>query len=237
MQDVHPASPPILTGRRDALEWTSEAPALAVGPLAVVEALLKSPASVLRAIREERGTLLRLSATSFVSLAIVGLGVASFSGGLQFLLVPLKLACGVFACAVICLPSLHVFSCLAGATQSLKETCGALLMGVALTGVLLLGFAPIAWLFSQATRSVAFMGALHLAFLSVSCALGLGLVQRTLAAMNSAPIRGLRLWGMLFVLVVLQMSTTLRPLLGEAKGFGLQDRLFFFAHWLSVINA
>jgi len=217
--------------------WGSNAPVLAVGPFAIAEALLKSPASILRDIREGHGALLRLSVLAFASLALVGFVVASFSGGLQFLLVPLKLVFGVFFCAVICLPSLHVFSCLAGATQSVKETWGALLMGIALTALLLVGFAPIAWIFSQATTSVAFMGALYLGFLVFSCVLGLGLVQRTLTAMNGVSVRGLRAWMVLFMLVVFQMTTTLRPLLGEAVGSVLQGRLFFFAHWLAVLRA
>jgi hypothetical protein len=202
-----------------------------------IEALLKSPSSVVAGIREEPGTLARLSAVIAVSLLGVGLVVASFSGGLQWVLVPIKLAIGVFLCAMICLPSLHVFSCLSGATQSLKETWGALLMGVALTALLLVGFAPIAWIFSQATTSVAFMGALHLAFFLVSCVLGLALVDRTLAALNGGPMRGIRVWCALFVLVVFQMTTTLRPLVGPAEGIALQGRLFFFAHWFSVIAA
>jgi hypothetical protein len=213
----------------------ADQPVSGSGPLAIAEALLKSPASVLHEIKTGQGALLGLSIVVALTMAITGVVVATFSGGLQLVAVPLKLAAGVFLCALICLPSLHVFSCLAGAQQTLRESWGALLMGVALIGILLVGLAPVSWVFSQATSSLAFMGTLHLAFLVVSCVFGLGLVRRALGALNGAPVRGMGLWSVLFVLVVFQMTTTLRPLLGEFDGPYVHDRLFFLTHWLSSL--
>ena len=198
----------------------------------MAEALLKSPASVLHEIESGRGAAFRLSAVLVVTMVATGLVMAAFSGGLQLLLVPLRLSLGIFFCALICLPSLHIMSCLAGAEQSLRETWSALLMGLALMGVLLVGFAPVSWVFAQATTSVAFMGALHLVFLGLSCAFGLGLVNRALSALNRRPIPGLGLWQMLFVLVLLQMTTTLRPLVGPYDGVLFHDRMFFLAQWV-----
>lgn len=241
-QDRAHAHATMTTGPRDAhassrSTATLEVPALGSGPIAVVEALLKSPASLLHAMRDGRGTLGRLSLVIAASITIVGLVTASFGGGVQFLIVPLKMTLGIFVCALICFPSLHIFSCLSGARQSVRETWGALLMGVALMALLLLGFAPIAWIFSQATTSVAFVGGLHLLFLALSTLLGLGLVNRTLGAMNQAPVRGLRLWGSLFMIVLFQMTTTLRPLVGAATGWALEGRLFFLTHWLRELGS
>lgn len=209
---------------------------LGKGPFAIVEALLKSPASVLEDLRAGRGALFQLSAVVVATMVVTGLVMATFSGGLQVLWVPLKLSAGIFFCALICLPSLHIFSCLAGAEQSVKETWGALLMGVALMGILLVGFAPLTWVFSQATSSAAFMGALHLVVLVISSVFGLGLIGRALAAMNRAPVRGTRLWNVLFVLVLFQMTTTLRPLVGEAEDHLLGERLFFLTHWFRSLG-
>ena len=88
-------------------------------------------------------------------------------------------------------------------------------------------------MFSQATSSVAFMGALHLLFLAISSTFAIGLLNRVLTAMNRRPVRGIGAWGFLFVLVVLQMTTTLRPLIGPYDGQLFHDRLFFLAHWVS----
>jgi hypothetical protein len=210
-------------------------PDLEPGPLALVEALLKAPASILREVQSGRGMLFRLSAIIGVTASLTGLVMSAFSGGLQLVFVPIKLTLGAFCAALLCLPSLHVFSCLSGAGQRVRDTFAAILMGVALMGVLLVGFAPIAWVFSQATSSVAFMGAVHVVFLLISCALGLGLVNRTLSAMNHAPVRT-RLWGPLFVLVLLQMTTTLRPLVGPADGAFLHARSFFIANWIESLH-
>lgn len=229
-RDLSPPHAPMpLLGGRDA-------PVAGSGPLAIAEALLRSPASVLHDVRHGRGALLALAALVLTTMLVTGLVMATFGGGLQLVLVPLKLALGVFFCAIICLPSLYVLSCLSGASQSLRETWGALLMGVALMGLLLVGFAPVVWVFSQATSSPAFMGTLHLAFLGISVAFGVGLVRRALSALNGAPVRGVGLWSVLFVLVLLQMTTTLRPLVGPFDGTIVGERTFFVAHWLSSLG-
>ena len=44
---------------------------------------------------------------------------------------------------------------------------------LALMTVLLIGFAPVAWVFSQSTSSLVAMGALHLAFWLVATVFGL----------------------------------------------------------------
>jgi hypothetical protein len=226
-------APDVKAGASDELRGES-APIAGKGALAMVEALLKSPAGVLHEIQHGRGALFRLSAIVAITMSLSGLVMAAFGGGIQLLLVPLKVALGMFFCAAICFPSLHVFSCLAGARQSARETWGALVMAIALMGVMLVGFAPIAWVFSQATSSPVFMGALHLIFLVISAAFGIGLLNRALSAMNHAPVRGTRLWGVLFVLVMFQVTTTLRPLVGPYDGTLFHDRLFFLAHWLGA---
>lgn len=219
---------------RDALFGSSE-PLASNEVMVIADALLKAPASVLSALRERGGVTLRLVAILITSLAVTGVVMATFSGGPQLLLVPAKLTLGTLLCAMICLPSLHVFSCLSGAEQSVKETWGALMMGVTLMGVLLVGFAPVLWVFGQATNSVPLMGALHLFFFVVSAAFGLGLSLRALSAMNRAPIRAGGLWSVMFVCVLLQMSTTLRPLVGPFDGVLFHERTFFLAHWFGAL--
>lgn len=212
------------------------APIQGRGPFAVVEALLQAPANLLYEVQNGRGTLFKLGLVVLVTMSLTGAVIAAFSGGYQFLWVPTKMALGAFFCALICLPSLHILSSLAGAQQSLRETWAALLMGVALTGVLLVGFAPVTWVFSQATSSSKFMGSLHLVFLALSAIFGLGLVNRVLAATNGRKLGGVRLWGALFLLVVFQMSTTLRPIVGEYDGTLFHEKLFFLNHWFSSVS-
>jgi len=53
--------------------------------------------------------------------------------------------------------------------------------------------------------------------------------------MNKAPVRT-RLWSPLFLLVVVQMTTTLRPLVGRAGSELIQPRSFFVAHWVASLQ-
>ena len=199
---------------------------------ALATALLRSPAEVVEALRARTSLFGGLAIIVLLAMSMTGLVMASFSGGLQLLWVPLKVSVGLLLCGLICLPSLFIFTSLAGGRQSFRETAGALMMGLALIGVLLVGFAPVTWLFSQATTSVVFMGSLHVIFFLVSAWFGIGLIRRALATGGSAP-RGSGLWACLFVLVALQMSTTLRPLIGPDDGRLFHDKQFFLVHWVT----
>lgn len=193
---------------------------------------MRSPAQIVDSIRTRSSAFVGLAAIALASMAITGLVMASFSGGIQLLWVPLKVSFGLLFCGVICLPSLFIFTSLAGGRHSFRETAGALMMGLALIGVLLVGFAPVTWLFSQATTSIAFMGSLHVAFFLVSAWFGIGLIRRALSVGGQAP-RGSALWAGLFVLVALQMSTTLRPLVGPDDGILFHPKQFFIVHWIT----
>jgi len=223
-----PKAPP-LAGHDE--PWTD----LRVGALA--DALLRAPASVLAALRANPMVGARLALIVVLGLGACGLVMATFSGGLQLLFVPVKLILGMLVCALVCLPSLHVFSCLSGAQQTVRETWGAMLMGIALMGMLLVGFAPVLWIFGQATHSIALMGALHLCFFLISAGFGLGLSLRALSRMNDAPVRAGGLWAVMFVCVLLQMSTTLRPLVGPFDGVLFHERLFFVGHWFQTLGS
>ena len=47
---------------------------------------------------------------------------------------------------------------------------------------------------------------------------------------------GLRTWVIIFVLVVLQMSAALRPLLGTSENFLPQQKKFFLSHWIQCLK-
>ena len=196
----------------------------------LADALLKSPANVVYQLNHSRASLLRFMLLVMGSLMLTGVVVASFSGGYQYLAVPLKLAFGFVFGAALCLPSLYIFSCLSGTQHSLRNVTAALLMGMGVQGLLLIGFAPIAWIFSQSTSSPSFMGFLYLAMLLVSAGFGLALTGRVLAATGDRA-RVLWIWNMMFVVVMLQLTTNLRPIVGEFDGIKLGEKEFFLSHW------
>lgn len=204
------------------------------GPL--LDALLRSPARVLDAIRARPRTAAVLWLLGALGLAASGFAMATWSGGPQLVLVPLKLAMVALLSALVCLPSLHVLSALSGGTQPLRETSGALAMGVALTAVLSVALVPIAWVLSAATDSVALAGTLYLAIFLAAASFGLGLVRRVLGTSAASGVRGLGAWSVMFVIVALQLATTLRPLVGPFDGIVLHERTFFLAHFVDSLG-
>ena len=203
-----------------------------------VEALLRQPRRVLFHLRQPQPG--HLTAT-LVAIAIAcsllyGVVVGTFSGGDQLWAAPVKVAAGLLLAACICLPSLYIFSCLSGSEARLVEVLGLAAGLLALTTVLLIGFAPVAWVFSQSTRSVAAMGALHLAFWAVAAWFGLRFLQHGFSQFSARSRTGLRIWSVIFLLVVLQMTTALRPIIGQASTFLPTEKKFFLDHWLENLK-
>src|SRR5207237_4113026 len=105
--------------------------------------------------------------------------IGAQSGGAQMWIAPAKLGVGTLLAVLICLPRLYIFTCLGGIDAQLRSVCGALFAAVCLSSILLIGFAPVAWIFSQSTDSIAFMGALHLLFWLLGIFLGLRFIYAT----------------------------------------------------------
>jgi hypothetical protein len=201
--------------------------------IAAVEAILRQPRRVLYQLRQPRsGPLL---AVMLLAAVLCGLGygvvVGTFSMGPQLWAAPVKIAAGLMISALICLPSLYIFTCLSGSQARLAEICGLVAGLLMLMSLLLIGFAPVAWLFSQSTQSVAWMGALHLIFWLISTFFGLRFLQAGFSHSQARSQAGLNTWIVIFVLVVLQMTTALRPLVGKADTFLPKEKMFFLAHW------
>lgn len=204
-----------------------------------VEALLRQPRRVMYQLRQPGAGRL-VGSMLFVGLLcslIYGVVVGSFSMGTQLWAAPLKIAGGLLVCAVICLPSLYIFTCLSGSRAGLGEICGLLAGLVMLMTLLLLGFAPVAWLFSQSTSSVVWMGALHLLFWFIATVFGLRFLQGGFSHSQPRSAAGLNTWAIIFMLVMLQMTTALRPLVGKSTNFFPAEKKFFVSHWGDCLKA
>ena len=149
---------------------------------------------------------------------------------------PAKLALGTLLSVLICLPSLYIFACLGGIDARLRTVSGALFAAVGLGALLLIGFAPVAWIFSQSTDSVAFMAALHLILWAIGISFGLRLVAAMGRLLTGSARSHLKLWGFIFIVVCLQMTTTLRPIVGTSKHFLPGEKKFVLAQWLETMK-
>ncbi len=188
------------------------------GCLGSVDALLRNPGRILFQLSQGKSheTILRLIAVAIVCALGYGLIVGLFSGGEQLFLAPLKIAVGLLLSALICLPSLYIFAALGGSRAGIADVLGLLAGLLALTTILLIGFAPVAWVFSESTDSVAMMGGLHLASWFVAVGFGLRFLHAGFKGARLRGNEGLSVWTIIFVAVALQMTTALRPILGTA---------------------
>ncbi len=208
-------------------------------PVAAAEAMLRQPRRLMFQLRQPgSGPLIgRMLVVAVLCSLVYGVVVGTFSMGTQMWAAPVKIAVGLLISALICLPSLYIFTCLSGSQARLAEMCGLLAGLLMLMSILLIGFAPVAWLFSQSTQSPAWMGTLHLVFWLVSTFFGLRFLQAGFAHSRARSQAGLYTWIIIFVLVALQMTTALRPIVGTADTFLPTEKKFFVAHWADCLKA
>ena len=204
----------------------------------IVEAILKHPARITHTLMSSEAKRVRLILLAVMIFCMLGHGIAmgSFSGGNQFWFVPLKLVSGLLTSVLICLPSLYILSSLYGGKQTMPEIWGLVLQALALASILMVGFTPIVWLFAQSTEAVAFMGFLHLVFWLVAAFFAFRVLASAFLHLNGRPHPTLRLWAVIFITVTLQMTTTLRPLIGDYKILQIDKKQFFVAHWIDALK-
>jgi hypothetical protein len=209
------------------------------GVVAAMEAILRQPRRVMFQLRQSKsGSLIAmLVLIATVCSLSYGVVVGTFAGGQQLWSAPIKIVVGLLLSALVCLPSLHIFSCLSGSPARLLEVGGLLAGLVALMAVLLIGFAPVAWIFSRSTDSIPAMTVLHLMFWLVAVGFGVRFLHSGFANLSIASLGGLKIWLVIFVLVQLQMMTALRPLLGTADTFISSEKKFFLKHWTECLTS
>ncbi|MFC1706411.1 hypothetical protein ACFL59_06240 [Planctomycetota bacterium] len=226
----------------------------APGPLGMVEALLKTPEALIgRVISSQFGEqLLLCTGIALFCHAVYGLIVGAYSGDVQWIAAPLKITGGTLLAVLICYPSLYIFSCLSGADIRHGQALALLGGFCALTSILLIGFAPIAFVFTVSIEALPFMGAVHLGVWLTSLWFGLRYLLRGISALRieteaARPASGRRsttlgggaamsMWVLILVATMLQMTTTLRPILGQSDRLLTSEKRFFLVHWWETMG-
>jgi hypothetical protein len=229
----HILNPPPLPPGETPVPSPAEPPAPVRSLLGAIEALVRRPDSIPQVLAEAGvGRVLAWMLAVILGCGLIfGFIIGTFSGHEQLWRAPIKFTGGLLFAGAICLPSLYVLSCLGGSRASLSEVSGMLGGMLALMTLLLLSFAPVAWVFSQSTESLTAMGFLHLVLGAVGLLFGLRLLVRGLQQFRARSQAGLAAWMGIFVLVVLQMTTALRPLIGRSDAFLPTEKRFFLQHW------
>ncbi|MCB1129775.1 MAG: hypothetical protein KDN05_01515 [Verrucomicrobiae bacterium] len=196
------------------------------------EALLRSPRTLggrlADGVHNATG---RFALLSIISLVLFGVVLGCFAKQEQLWAAPLKITCGLMFAGLICYPSLYIFSTLAGARVSAGQLAATLAGALALAGALLLGFAPAVWIFAESTDSLGFMGFLSLAAWLIALFFAVRFLNQVVFAAGATQKGPLGVWAIVFLLVTLQMTTSLRPILGRSEKFLTSEKKFFLQHW------
>jgi len=124
-----------------------------------------------------------------------------------------------------------------GLDAKFSTVSGMLCTLIALSGLLLVGFAPVVWLFSVSSTSATFLGLLLIILWLICASFGLSLVFRSGYALGMTNTGHFTVWCLIFLLVTLQMTTTLRPIIGnEEKLLNFKEKKFFLSHWSEQVT-
>jgi hypothetical protein len=170
-----------------------------------------------------------------ISLLLFGLVLGCFAKNEQLWAAPAKITAGLIFSGLICFPSLYIFSTLAGAQVSISQLAACLTGALALAGLLLLGFAPAVWIFAESTDSLAFMGTLAIGSWVIAVLFALRFLKSVIFATGGTQAGPLAIWSFVFLLVTLQMTTSLRPILGRSPIRLTQEKKFFIQHWFDTM--
>src|SRR5258708_33224241 len=124
--------------------------------VSAIESILRKPRRIMYQLRQPGSGRLIFSMVMVAVCCSLIYGVVggTFSMGDQLWAAPAKIAGGLLFSTLLCLPSLYIFTCLSGSQARLAEMFGLLAGLLMLITVLLVCFAPVAWLFSQSTDSI-----------------------------------------------------------------------------------
>jgi hypothetical protein len=210
-------------------------PPLVVEEVGSIGLILKSPKSFARYVAEDRVDLqpsLILLTTSVGLYSLYGLAMGCFAGGNSLWQATLKAPLILLGTMAICGPSLHLLLCLSGVAASFRQVV-AMVAGMAgLSSVVMVGFAPVAWLFGVSTSSVAFMAFFHTAVWCVALGYGLRILSHTVPG-GFRECKPMIAWAAMLLVLCAQMATFYRPMLGVTvtKDFRDGKRTFFFQHF------
>jgi len=233
-----PPVPPVSSHAPKPLGENPEERAPITSPIQAVEAILRQPRRVMYQLQQPGAgaLMIYLMLVALFCAVVYGVVVGTFSMHEQLWIAPVKIAGGMLVSAFICLPSLYIFACLSGSRARLAEIYGLVMGMLMLTTILLIGFAPVAWLFSQSTESVNWMGTLHLIFWFIAALFGLRFLNTAFSHSQAKSNAGFNTWVVIFMLVVVQMTTALRPIVGSSDKFFPTEKKFFLSYWADCLK-
>ena len=155
-----------------------------------------------------------LLAGAVLCYVVYGVATGFFQGGWSVGLAVLKIPLIILGSLALCIPSLYVFSALAGAELTPRSFAVAIGGFAGVAGLLLLAMMPVIWLFSVSTISLPFIVWMHVSIWIITLAFARQYLARSIPSSRGA----LGLWFVLLFFVSLQMATFVRPVLWRGPG-------------------
>jgi hypothetical protein len=199
------------------------------------ESLLRRPHALIPHLANS-GVARMFAGIAVVSFLFFGVVLGCFAKHEQLWAAPVKLTLGVLFAGVICFPSLYIFATLAGARMTVPQLASALAGALALAGLLLLGFAPAVWIFAESTDSFGFMGFLAIGAWLIALFFALRFLKSMVLLSDGSQQGPMIVWSIVFLLVTLQLTTSLRPILGRSPDLLPQEKKFFLQHWSDTMG-
>ena len=200
--------------------------------IAALNALLKTPELVIERTDRRNEQAAALLAGALLCYAAYAVAAGFFQGGSSIALAVMKIPLIILSSIALCLPSLYVFTALAGADLPAQSFVTAVAGFCAIAGLILIGLMPVIWLFSVSSISLMFVVWMHLMIWIIA----LAFARRLLLRMAGAARTAVGLWLILLFVVSLQMTTYLRPVLWRDTGAPLieLEKKSFFSHFWDV---
>jgi hypothetical protein len=177
----------------------------------------------------------RVFAGSLSCCVLYGAASGFFAGGSQIAIGAVKAPVIIVSSALLCLPSLYVFSMLAGADLTRSRFVVTLIGFLGMLALVLVGLLPIEWLFSVSSKSLEFVVWLHLVLWIIAVVFGARFLRASLPEVSGG---AMFLWLVLFCAVSFQVTTFLRPTLWREPNAPIVERgkLFFLDHFNHAVE-
>lgn len=175
-------------------------------PATLEAELLSTPDALMARLQTDRftnGNIFRLLSLGILCGTLSGVATGTFNGWRSVFIAGLKTPMIMLATVCLCFPTLLVFACISGHPLSLRRAVFVSAGSVAMIGFVLLGLAPINWLFAVSSESLQFVVGLSVVGLLISYSFCLRLFQAC---------SGMRWWLVVTFLVLLQMLIVFRPI-------------------------
>jgi hypothetical protein len=195
---------------------------------ALVSRLLRDPSAFFEGVRRGKNLYAAIGwllVASALCLAVFGFVMGLAHSPWQALSSAIKMPILFIGAGFLCLPALYFFALVMGSQLHMAQITAAVIAGVAVMAVLLLGLSPVLLIFVLTSRSYGFFQLLAVACVALSGCIGFvylwrGMVWVTLfgeRARAGVQQMLMSIWLALYVFVGSQMAWRLSPFVGDPE--------------------